>query len=659
MKSASPCPRTAHLFAPLALLACAATLGAQTSVKSGVWTDPTVWDTGVVPANDAVVTIAAPHVVGLGPAGRRSPRTTVDTLTVDGVLTATYPEGNTGEDIRLLAINLTNNGTIRAEDDPLGSGGNIHLSTQFGLVGFPPVWAPIPGAFENDGQILAGDALITRRGGTVRIDWRNGAATNRGLVRGGDGRSGGLASIIATDAHNDGGVIRGGDGDDFFGGAARLKGIGFPFGGDTSAINDANGLVRGGDADDGRGGIAEVSAFTLPPWGATAINEGRILPTDQPGEIRGGSACEGGSVRFFGLDAQNRGRLMAGNPILGNCVPPPRGAWGDPPDGVFEGDTEIEADLVQLVGGTSLTLRNLAPGAITAQQDLELSVAPGGTLDLSDLAPGSVFAANGTTIHADVLLLPAGVPVSALFGGGPVTVLQGRRRTSPQVFGGQRYNVAPGERVRIPLSVANEGNMTEDIEVRVDGPPGWPDLTGPMIWNVTLEPGAAWETELDTTVPLSMPYDAYERLTLLATTKTAGTSPVAVSEDIEFEIDALKCAAESFGKNQPLSMHVEPGAAVTAPFLVVDGATPLSTGLVAVATQGSDGLAWPGLPEVYVDPAFITTWVPVLFDGGGRFQFPVNLQAPSLAGTTFSFQTMEIGPGGFTGSNGLALTFCP
>ncbi len=647
-------------FLTVAALALAALAHAQTSVASGVWTDPAIWDTGTVPTTTATVTIAAGHTVGLVPAGVRSTPVTVASLTVDGTLTATFPEGAGGEDVTVYATALVNNGTIRAETDPAGSGGSVLLSTTYGPVGFPPIFGPVPGTFLNTGSVLGGDGSSTRSGGSVTVFYVNGGATNSGLLLGGDGNAGGLAWMVAATSVNDGGLVRGGDGDASRGGDGRVTAMTFPPGGTCSASNLENSVVRGGDADEGRGGNGEVSAFAIPFSTSTALNEGRIAPTDTPALIRGGDGCQAGDAILVAMFVTNRGALEAGTEIPSNCPPPPpRRAFCEPPDGVIEGDATIEADLIELVAGGNLTIGGLAPGAITAQEDLVITMAPGGVLDLTGLAPGSVSAMSSTLVQADTILLPPGLGLTDLIAGGPVTVSAGGRHAEPHVVNGLHSNVAPGEEVSFPVVVENRGNLTEDFELQVDGPPGWPDFAAPIVHNFTLTPGGSWSTTIETTVPLSFPYDAYDHLLYSVRTTTAGEPEVVASGEHTFEIDTIKPAAESYGQNQPLSMHVEPGAAVTAPFLAIEGGSPFGLASVAIASARSNGVpAIPGLPQIYVDPTQISSWATVpLF--AGQFQVPINLQNPGFAGITFYFQAIELTAPGFPASNGLALTFAP
>ncbi len=71
-----------------------------TSVKSGNWSDPTLWSPGIIPTANATVTIASDHSVTL------DTNTSVASLTIQNNATLTTSDGNTR------TITLPNNGTV-------------------------------------------------------------------------------------------------------------------------------------------------------------------------------------------------------------------------------------------------------------------------------------------------------------------------------------------------------------------------------------------------------------------------------------------------------------------------------------------------------------------------------------------------------------------
>ncbi|MAG55620.1 MAG: hypothetical protein CMJ83_04945, partial [Planctomycetes bacterium] len=517
--------RTLGLRAFSLVLVALATLGTtapaqsnHATIASGVYTDPNIWDTGVVPPSNDNATISAGTVVGITARGAPTPggSIVVGELVVDGALLPTYPEGLDGRNLSVAASSVVNNGTIQAERNPNGVGGFVRIAGSLQL-----------GSFINYGSILGGDGDA---GGGVSIDFTNGLLQNHSLIKGGNGKTlGGNVVVTATEALNDG-IIEGGSSTnneglatpDGRGGEARLVARPYPGSAPARAENLAGGLVKGGDVfHGGRAGDAYVLTVRLPFLPGTALNESgaTIRAGDATGPV---GTLFGGNGYLLGPMTINRGSILSS--VL---------ATVDPPDGLIEGDACIQAEIVELFAGSCLTIRNLnLPQAIWANQDLRISIAPGGTLDLTGLAPGCVGAGGNVLIEADNIL-PAGVNLANLFTGS-LTIQPGQRRpqliTVPDTF----ITALPGEAFNFDFVLGNVGNTSEDINVVVTAPAGLSLPAPPSSFN--LGSMGFWASTAPLTVPPSAIPGTLHTITITATTTTPGVPPAQVTGIVDLEI---------------------------------------------------------------------------------------------------------------------------
>ncbi len=462
------------------------------STQSGPWTSAATWGGLGVPGSTDDVVVSVGHAVGAAGAGGGFMTPTCLSLTVNGTLTAASPEAGRGRRLRIYTTMLTNNGTIRGESGARRAG-SVFLSTIWTPV---PWWRPVAGTFINNGTIVGGNTTATRRGGNVRIFYVNGTATNNGTIRGGDGAtSGGNARLSALIVVNNN-ILRGGDGASWSGGAARLRARSIPiWWANPSATNAPGALVRGGDGDEGFGGNATVISTGMLP--APATNAMAAV-------IRGGDACRGGWASLFGTPTTNAGVVSPGTSIPELCPDPPRRRRTriDPPDGVITGDAEITGDVIELAAGSSLTIGGLVnPFPIHAEEDLVITLAPGGVLDLRDNPAGTtVLSANDNVIiNADEILLDEGVSLSDIVTGSVITQNPGDRYSLLDLPPDAEYAVDPGDTFELFVDVGNIGNMSETVELTIDDTEGWCDY--PSYEPAYLEAMESLDDHLEIQVP--------------------------------------------------------------------------------------------------------------------------------------------------------------
>ena len=149
-------PMGALAVASLLMLPAAHAQQTVTSLRSGVWTDASMWSTNAVPAATDAVTVAAGHTVDV-------PEATVAALTVEAGAAVQRVTGPDGLWVLTVTGNVVNRGTIRPFNMDLDVGydrlalrvgGNV---TNTGL--WDAEWTELTGA---NAQTLSGDGTFAR-----------------------------------------------------------------------------------------------------------------------------------------------------------------------------------------------------------------------------------------------------------------------------------------------------------------------------------------------------------------------------------------------------------------------------------------------------------------------------------------------------------------
>ncbi len=448
---------------------------AYVSVRSGAWTSRTTWAPRGVPGPMDTAIVSAGNTVGLAAPGVRSPRVTVGGLLVVGTLTPHFPVVRRGSTMTVTATTLINVGTIRGENGGRTRGGGSVFLSAPRIVG----WIPSPGFFWNSGTIQAGTG--SQFGGNVSVFYPNGRAVNTGRIRGGTGKRGGFVRMwgtIAVNANRDmnrglwGGRGRRRNGS---GGNASLVASNIPVGGNASATNARDSLVRGGRGTrriPGPGGSAMVRALGVPP--SPALNDTRAM-------IRGGDGCPPGPASLFGTPTINRGTIRAGNNICIPPPPPPRPVRVEPPEGLIEGWAKISGDIIELSAGNLLRIGDLndANEAISAVNDLVITLAPGGVLDLvNNPSDVTLFSAGkNIIIHADEINLPDGVSeLSEIADAYSIVQQEGEQYSLLDISPPDaNFGVEPNETIVLSVIVSNLGNMSDEVSYNVSdtASPNW------------------------------------------------------------------------------------------------------------------------------------------------------------------------------------------
>ncbi len=190
------------------------------------------------------------------------------------------------------------------------------------------------------------------------------------------------------------------------------------------------------------------------------------------------STCPGLTVFSSGSSTISGTVGTSGAP---NCL------YWDPPDLELLDPAEISGDSLTLVGENFHA--DLVDTGLRATDTIEIILAPGGVLDLRDLAPGTDYFEAGTeiTLCADTVLLQPGVDLEDLMTP-PPQICPGSDVVRLSLTPGSDYIVNPGDSVRVPLQVANVGNAGGMVEVTLDDSAGWL-AGGPVVFNTFLASG--------------------------------------------------------------------------------------------------------------------------------------------------------------------------
>lgn len=488
------------------------------SAGSGAWDAPATWTPPGVPGFGDNVTIAAGHTVGATGNPQLQGYRQVAVLRVNGTLTCHFPERTTGMPLNVVCPTIRIDGEIRGESSP-GAGGGVFISP-FGI----PLATTFGCTFDNNGLVVGGQG-VTDFGGAVYVDYVGGRATNRGTIRGGNGKQGGGVFVTAWNAQNltvgAPALLRGGDGTNGDGGPVELTGwydVAFPA--LVFATNGPGSIVRGGDALGGLGvgGHAHVIGRG---FNATATNDGPPPAATARATVRGGDGCPGGAAVVVGAITNNRGILANGATTCPPGVAPPVVQF-DPPTGTIEGGSQITGGIVEAFAGESLKLGSFAsPDAIHADDFLRITLAPGGVLDLRGLSAGTnwMTAADSIVIRADNLLLDTGVTLDQIMSPAP-QVSEGARFAELVIGGAASQTVVAGESVPIALRVHSASNLPDSVRCVLTDTQGW--IAGPMDVRALLDPTDAIKLVPPTRVPNVVAAGVADTVHVVATSQLGG-----------------------------------------------------------------------------------------------------------------------------------------
>jgi len=511
---------------------------AYQSAGDGWWNNPSTWNPNGIPGPLDTATIQGGHTVTLLFGGNPASVWVADlVINENGVLTggidATVARGFP---IVVFADNLINDGAIVGTPGWHSSGGHIFLSGNGQLI--------------NRGGICAGDEHSPDSsplgGGIVIIDYnevRNFGDIDAGLRGGVVDVFGG--TILNGDLTNVG-RIRGADG-------GLVPGVGLYSGGWASVIGGESvtigpeSEIRAGDGDDtpnSYGGLAFVMS------GNIQVHQGLI---------RGGDGCSPGPAILLGGDKDVRGVVRAGD---WTCAPfSVVEAVIDPPEGEISGAAEVSADDVALAAGNLLTIGPLdAAGAISAVGHMIITIAPGGTLDMSNLTPGTYWlsAGDSVTIRSDNITLPPGGGLADIISAPTITTEVGncfeRLVQSPSMG----FHLAAGQTYDLPVTVINAGNMSQTVQWHISGLGGW-WYGGPIDRSQTLGPMESMKERIHIVIPGDAEPGSTAMLSLSASTGTR-------SANIQSEIQVTVWG------NQSVSTVGERGVIALAMLLLAVGA---------------------------------------------------------------------------------------
>ena len=479
------------------------------SVRSGSWEDPETWDLNRKPLQIDSVEISVDDTVTQDTLWVKSAALTVkgalvfggENVQVDAVEVTINPGGEVrgrsgqGQGVRLWNLSSTpgtfrNHGLILSESGPVGGGINIR---------FPD------GTAGNLGTIIAGDGSAGN-GGSVSMSARgvfNGDSTNTGTIRGGDSTSGG-----------DGGTAYAN---------ATISGEG------SFASNKAGSVIEGGDSLVGAQGDSGGDAYLL--GGALSDNDGLITA---------GDGCPGGFAGRSGTVLIGEGKIESKESDEANCTSQ---AHDDPPTGTLSGDYHITADFIDLVA-ENLTIGPLNnPPAVDADQDLVITLSPGGILDLTGITQKQTWfqAGNSITIKADTILMDASVVLSDIMSPAPTTTAGAwfTRLLVPPPTGS--FAEQPGKLIDLTFRLYSLGNRTELIDYQISDSNGWisPPINGT---GVLLDGGGV----------ITIPFQVLTRtggttITLTASTQVSGSPLDSVQASIEIQTGTQLPAFSALG----------------------------------------------------------------------------------------------------------------
>ncbi len=413
--------------------------------------------------------------------------------------------------------------SIRIDQLMIGNGGTLIV----GAPGFPIVEIEANRVDVSTGGVLhgfdapGGGATVIIRG----LSLGSLIVTNNGLIRGGNP----YGHLFIQDSHADDTCANGSqivaNSGEFKGG--DISGSVFMVAGVVQLVNSAveagSGLVPfnfflnqsiagsvyiGGVDIDLIGTTVTSGSNTNTALGAIAGTVTMIAYSCPVGTL-GSLDIDGGSVVTVGTPIVNNcpGVLLfsSGTSAILGTVGPSGGAncfYWDPPDLELLDDGEIFADSIT-IGGENLLADNLTGTALEATDTIEITLAPGGVLDLRGLTPGTNYFQAGTsiTLCADQILLPPATGLADLMSPFP-QICPGVGFVELSRSPGVDLLAEPGSRFMIPLQVANVGNASGDVEMRVEDTAGWL-VNGIFAGTKTLQPGDGFFYGAEIQVPPS------------------------------------------------------------------------------------------------------------------------------------------------------------
>lgn len=501
------------LIAMIFLAVVAAPSHAQIAYQSagdGFWNHPSTWNPNGIPGALDTATIQGGHTVTLCFGQDTWASVMVAGLVINegGVLAGgIIAQHVRGFPMVVFAGNLTNDGAILGSPAWHSSGGHIFLSG---------------GQLINRGAITAGDGHAVAPpplpGGIIIIDYadvQNFGDIDAGLRGGVVDVFGG--TILNGDQENIG-RIRGG-----FGGLE--PGIGLHCGGWAQVIGDAVSIGPGSEIRGG-GGDATPNSY----GGIAMVMSGEVA---HQGLIRGGDGCGPGPAWLFAADKDVRGAVIAGD---WTCMPwTDVGVVIDPPEGEITDGAEVAADDVALAAGNLLTVGPLdTAAAISAVDDMIITIAPGGTLDMSNLTPGTYWlsAGDSVTIRSDNITLPPGGGLADIISASTITTEPGTRFEKLLQTPSMGFHLAAGQTYDLPVTVVNVGNMSETVQWHISGLAGW-WYGGPINRSRTLAPMESMEESIRIAIPEDAEPGGTSTLSLSAST---GTRSVNTESEIQVTV---------------------------------------------------------------------------------------------------------------------------
>lgn len=408
------------------------------TVQAGRWDVASTWKGGLLPgpANSVIVR----HAVRMTDSGS-APLCEAAALTVasGGEIRPAPSTDLTGVNmsIKSKALLVEAGGAIRGGDASAGLGGSVSITASNAAAG----------SVRNRGLIKGGDSA-NGRGGEVYIHAPSYVVENRmPAARIEAGTPSGNVTIVASQIENDAGTIRTGLASSLYpiGGTFRIWGTDW-------ARNINGGLLE----------ASSLNSSSFPDPDRNYFMAYHQLLLDGASKIN----CLTIGTRELCTAAQSV-QLMG--TITGNQT------CHDPPVVELSGEVRLQGPDV-LIAGELIHAHDLVHAeAVRADNTIVIQAAPGGVVDLSELASGTDWfkAGQAITIMADTVRTGAGVSLESLFDPDPVV-----RPGAPFINlcvnpASGEISAVPGELVVRYPTVINCGNAEATIDVTMSDTAGW------------------------------------------------------------------------------------------------------------------------------------------------------------------------------------------